>query len=276
MTCCQGVAGLSILSMNAYMSAVPDRQGVPTAFLSEPSGTVRFIEKDNTTRGDWQGAYGSYAHVFPGSPQRLLPIAVGNYTVPSSGQSFVQYGWKLNQIEGMRFWKSGPPYWDEYSSLSPYVNYTLSGTLYLHRGIWIQYPVFEWEWESALADPRGIVFSGSGNRRLTSWCDGSERGFPSRGYLNATLAFPSGVFLLSLYGYDMERVARSGQTVIVRSRSGVWDSAAMRGVEFDEGVYVKFVVYGPTEVVVSVVKDSDSTNAVLSGIFVDRVPVAEP
>jgi len=251
-------------------------------------GTVFYLGKDTVTQGDWQnavgspiGVYGSYAHILPNPPVKRTEIPVGNFSVPVGGYTWTDYGWTPTQIAGLPYNRTDPPYWDEYVSLEPRINYTLNGTLYDMPSIGlIQWPAFEWAWDDFnSSDPRAAHFkttvegSGGPGTRLTCWDDGSERGYPSDGYINITLEFPKGMFMLSLYAYDMERWQRPNQTIYITDESGeILASAVMEGTEFDEGIYLQFLVCGPTTVIVQVMKGSESVNAVLSGIFVDKLP----
>lgn len=254
-------------------------------------GEIFYLGKDTVTKGDWQnatgspiGVYGSYAHILPNAPVNRTEIPVGNFSVPVGGFSYTDYGWTPDHIRGLPFNRTDPPYWDEYASLEPKVSYTLTGTLYNMPSIGvIQYPTFEWAWDDFNStDPRAAHFkthvegAGGPGRRLTCWDDGSERGFPSDGYFNITLSFPDGDFMLSLYAYDQERAhgreQRDNQTIYVTDAYGkILDFAVMNGTEFDEGMYVQFIVCGPTTIIVQVKKSPKSVNAVLSGIFVDKV-----
>lgn len=263
------------------------------------SGEVFYLGKDTVTKGDWQnavgspiGVYGSYAHILPNAPMNKSQIPVGNFSVPVGNYTWTDYGWTPLQIVGLPWNRTDPPYWDEHVSVEPKVNYTLTGTLYNMPGIGpIQYPVFEWAWDNFdSTDPRAAHFKtyiegvGGPGTRLTCWDDGSERGFPSDGYFNVTLDFPNDaythsccchrptIFMLSLYAYDKERVQRANQTIYITNESGeVLASAVMNGTEFDEGIYLQFLLCDPTTIVVQVKKGPESLNAVLSGIFVDKV-----
>lgn len=254
-------------------------------------GTVFYLGKDNLTQGDWQnakaspiGVYGSYAHILPNPPKCKTEIPVGNFSVPTGVFNYPDYGWTPNQILGLPYNRTDPTYWDEYVSLEPRINYTLTGALQNLLGIGtIQYPVFEWAWDGFNStDPRAAHFkthvegAGGPGTRLTCWDDGSERDkiFPmtSEGYFNVTMEFPQGVFMLSLYAYDKERNERPNQTIFITNESGeVLVSAVMDGPEFDEGIYLQFLVCGPTTIIVHVMRGPESANALLSGIFVDKL-----
>jgi hypothetical protein len=250
-------------------------------------GTVYYLGSDAVTQGNWTnavgsplGVYGSYAHILPNCPGLGLEVPVGPFETPAGQFTYTDFGWTTTQLAGLPFNRTDPPYWDEYVSLMPTVNYSLTGTLYNMPGIGlIQYPVFEWAWDDFnSSDVRAAVFqtnipgAGGPGTRLTCWDDGSERGFPSDGYFNITLSFPCEVFMLSLYGYDEERTIRDNQMIYITSTNGtVLASGMMQGTDFNEGVYLNFIVQGPTTIIVQVQKSANSPNALLSGIFVDRL-----
>jgi hypothetical protein len=79
--------------------------------------------------------------------------------------------------------------------------------------------------------------------------------------------------MLSLYAYNEEGAGlyRDNQTIYVTNTSGaVLATGTMNGTEFYNGMYLNFVVCGPTTIVVQVKKSPASLNALLSGIFVDK------
>ena len=258
------------------------------ACCCEP-GTVFYIGKDTITKGNWTnaigspiGVYGSYAYILPWPPKKGIEVPVGNFSVPVGNFSYTDYGWTPEQIAGLSYSRTDPPYWDEYRSQTPLINYTLTGELhYINKTIgFVQWPVFEWAWESNQTeqgdDLRRVFYPQKSLWRLACWDDGSERdtdGIHSEGYFNVTLEFPEGKFMLSLYAYDYERVQRADQTIIIVGESGdVLATAVMSGTEFDEGIYLQFVVCGPTTITVKVLRGSASINALLSGIFIDKLP----
>jgi hypothetical protein len=249
-----------------------------------PPGSVFYLGKDTKTQGDWRhaqqsplGYYGTYAHIFPNPPVTGFEIPVGSFSVPVGGYTYGDYGWSWEQQMGLPYGRTDPTYWDEYASLDPKINYTLTGSLVDMLGIGlIQYPVFEWGWDNFnSSDPRAIHFemnvpgAGGPGTRLTCWDDGAENHHANS--FNVTMEFPAGCFMLSLYAYDKEIVQRPNQTIYITNEAGVvLASAMMKGTEFDGGMYLQFVVCGPTTIVVHVEKSGGSINAVLSGIFVDR------
>ncbi len=279
--------------------------------LSLKPGVVFYLGKDTVTQGNWTnakgspiGVYGSYAHILPNAPVgEYIEVVLGSFSAPAGPYTpgdllNPPYNWTVSQVRGLPYHMANPPYWDEYVSKYPLINYSLTGTFY--NGI--QYPAFEWLWhekydDSYKTDPYGQVWNttdpracwfntttvrngtwiGGPGTRLTSWDDGSERGFPLNGYLNITLEFPAGYFILSIYAYDYEREIngkdwRPSQTVYITDAAGkILASGKMSGTEFDEGIYLHFLVCGPTKIIVHVVKDEASINVTVSGIFVDKV-----
>ena len=279
-------------------------------------GTVIYLGKDTITKGDWVnaagspiGVYGSYAHILPNAPADQVEVVLGSFSVPAGEYEpgdllNPPYNWTPSQVNGLPYHMAEPPYWDEYVSKTPLINYSLTGTLY--NGI--QYPAFEWVWGKGYdetyiyddygqvwntTDPRACWFNttiertiegdniwvGGPGTRLTCWDCGAERGFPDNGYINVTLEFPEGFFMLSLYAYDFERDvggSRTSQTVYITDVDGnVLAVGVMEDEEFDNGIYLNFLVCGPTTIIVHIVKDEGSINTTLSGIFVDKLDCAQ-
>jgi hypothetical protein len=238
-------------------------------------GEATYLGKDVVTKGKWPGVYGSYAYIIPSPPSERTGIPIGNFTVPEEND-YYEYGWSAEHVAGLSFNKTEPPYWDEYHTSIPRINYTLTGTMIEGpEEETIQLPAFVWAWEKGFQNPhkddRALYFPHEEGFRLTTWFDGSERGFPLYGYFKITLSFPEGSYLLSLYGYDMERTQRSNQTVTLTINGKVSDSKVIKEKDFDEGVYILYLVKGPAEAVVKIGKEADSVNTVLSGVFIDGI-----
>ncbi len=237
------------------------------------AGKIIYLGKDTTTKGAWPGVYGSHTYIIPNPDEGRTGIPIGEFTIPED-RDFYDYGWTGEHVDGLPLNRTEPPYWDKYHSQQPGVNYTLTGTRIEGPEGLIQLPAFEWAWETSYQNPhrddRALYIPGEEGFRLTSWFDGSERGFPLDGYFTVSLSFPEGKYLLSLYGVDVERQQRSNQTITVTTDRGS-ETRVMDARDFDEGVYLLYVVRGPAEVAVKVVKEPDSINAVLSGIFIDAI-----
>jgi len=246
------------------------------SILLNRTGSVYYLGKDLVTKGNWNGTYGSYAYVLPDAPRKAVPVPVGNYSMPTGSLTLRDYGWVDYQVQGLTYNRPDPPYWDVFKSEQPAIAYRLVGTLYRNDMGSIQYPVFEWAWgdTSARKDARVLDWPDGSGKKATCWEDGSDRGFPRNGYFNIEMEFPSGTYLLSLYAYDYERKGRSVQEIVVKdnSNSSLTTSTTTIGdKEFDEGIYLKFAIFGPSNVLIQVRRSSDSVNAILSGIFVDRI-----
>lgn len=272
-----------------------------------PTG-VTWFSQDTITGGNWAhhpagspiGMYGSYAYILPDPPVSSLEIPVGNFSVPAGGYSDLvnpPYNWTGLQLQGLMMFgpKLNSPYYDEYSSHSPKVTYYLNGTFVDPIGgnpTDIQYPVFEWGWGDFTATqtvhqsvyyPIGNVTS-SNHWRLAAWDDGGERGLPTNGYMNFTLHFPQGVFLLSLYSYDLEGISRTTELYRVYDSSGtqLLASKQVGDPAWNNGIYESFRVVAPSNgltITVQVYNDAGqgfgggkTNNVVLSGIFVDQLP----
>jgi hypothetical protein len=289
-----------------------------TVFASCGGGSVKWFAEDTATGGDWYfnpigspiGVYGSYAHILPNPPAKFLEIPVDKFSAPvgfdlsnSSTWPILNsppYNWTGSHVAGLGYYKANPPYWDEYVSNLPAVTYYVTGTKYVPNPIYgvnyVQYPVFEWSWndmhDKPVQDPREVYYSTYDQWKLATWDDGGERSGPRHGYMNFTLNFPEGRFLLSLYAYDYEKylagnpAARDSQEYRIYDRNGnLLDSKRISGEVFDNGVYEIFEVVAPScgyNITVQVFNDGGhypngpyppehTINIVLSGIFVDKI-----
>ncbi len=277
-------------------------------------GTVNWFAEDTITKGDWYfnpvgspiGVYGSYAYILPNPPTNYDEINIGPFSTPigfdfsnSTSWWILQsppYNFTWEQVLGLGFYKPDPPYWDEYWSQVPNVTYYVNGTRYIPNPIYntsyVQYPVFEWAWNTMHSfvsgqDPREAYYPQLGQWRLACWDDGNERCGPFHGYMNFTMFFPEGRYLLSLYAYDYEMFSRDSQEYRIYDTEGnLLASKQISGQSFDEGVFEDFEVIAPEcgfTIVVQVYNDAghvpfgypypeDRTNNILlSGIFVDKI-----
>ncbi len=256
---------------------------------------VSWVHEDTITKGNWYpsavgspiGVYGSYAHILPNPPVNLTQVPIGNFSVPIGGYSNLPnppYNWTTSQIAGLPYWKPDPSYWDEYQSQSPQVTYFTNGTFFDPIKVMIQYPTFEWAWNSPQtsqgSDARTVFYPLANMWRLAAWDDGGERSFPTHGYMNFTLFFPGGTYLLSLYAYDYERTSRQSEEYLIYDSTGtqLLASKQISGTTFDEGVFETFNVTAPIgglTIILQVYNDAghpaNTVNVVLSGIFVDKL-----
>lgn len=276
--------------------------------------SVMHVWTDTTTQGDWDfnpvgspiGVYGSYAHILPLPPYDWVEVPIGPYTVPIGGVPGLPlppFDWTPSQIAGLADYDPGPaPYLgDEYESLDPPVTYAIGGTLE-QTGLppdpgptEVQYPAFEWGWGHA-PDARAAYYRTIPGYKFAAWDDGGERCHPVHGYIDVTLNFPEGQFLLSLYAYDKEAYDPDGGAYVGGTRDsheyqvyvGAPDgspdvSQQISGLTFDDGVYELFIVRageGGCTITVRVYNDDGhdpsgavvpTYNVLLNGIFVDRL-----
>jgi hypothetical protein len=174
---------------------------------------------------------------------------------------------------------------------------------------YIEYPIFEWAWDhkpqyqkyygwhnESVKEHRSVYYpihhfinhsdptiqDPSLTWRLAAWDDGGERCTPKHGYMNFTLTFPEGPYMLSLYAYDYEKVlgSRESQEYRIYDTDGstLLASATVSGEEYDNGIYAIFMVdipYDDYKLTLQVWnpdhnnKKIGGINVALSGIFVD-------
>jgi hypothetical protein len=155
----------------------------------------------------------------------------------------------------------------------------------------------EWAWNTMHdfvggQDPREAYYPSLNQWRLACWDDGAERCNPKDSYMNFTLNFPEGTYLLSFYAYDYEKLqpghiaARDSQEYRVFSDNGtLMTTRRISGIAFDDGVYEIFKVNAVDEsctFVVQVYNDGGhystkprppehTINTLVSAIFVDKL-----
>ncbi|MEM2094014.1 MAG: hypothetical protein QXI32_01800 [Candidatus Bathyarchaeia archaeon] len=232
---------------------------------------VQYYGEDTSTGGNWVGKYGSCGHILPGAPAIGTETVVGQWTSPPIGSLGDRpYNWTVEQLKGLNFARTDPPYWDEYVPGLSGILYEVAGTRVVYPdGTVIQYPVFEWkwgEWHETQKEKREVYYTmnleGTDDEswidtdghvngpgwRLACWDDGGERSNPLYGYMNFTLIFPkSGIYMLSLYAYDFEGYSRYSQEYRIYDATGtrLLASKQIAGEVFDNGVYETFRVVVP-------------------------------
>lgn len=275
-------------------------------------GSVNFIAEDTTTGGDWRyatgspvGTYGSYARILP-NPDGVGQEVRSTFSVPlgfdigdpSTWHLLLDppYNWTGTEVGGLPFAQPNAPYTDEYvpapSPSDPPVTYFINGTEFIPGDPWgplvIQYPAFEWnwtDWHTTQTDHREVYYNNilgtcAVGYKFNAWDDGGERSQPTHGYINITMHFPNGTYLLSLYAYDYETI-RASQEYRIYDETGTMllASRQISGAPFDNGAYEIFRVEAPDPsgltIIVQVYNDAghpdNTVNVLLSGIFVDRL-----
>ena len=244
-------AGANAVLSGVFLSTTSRQPVDPT------KDELDFDSEDSTTQGNWIGTYGDLG--------------------------FIKCAWNVPQTKvGYATWN---PAYDHSSGLS----YTATTSMYAwtDRAEWIQcvqYPIFEWAWSgwypTRPADLRAAYYTSTGQWRLACWDDGGERCQPVHGFEDFHLTFPQGTYLLSFYGYDYERDQRQSLEYVILDQTGTIEFASKQisGAAFDEGIYEIFKVVAPPgglTIIARVYNDaghpSPNLNALLSGIFVDKV-----
>ena len=118
---------------------------------------------------------------------------------------------------------------------------------------------------------------GSG-RRSSCWDDRGEKhplGKGPNAYVD--LEFPEGSYLLSLYFFEVDWIQYRHHRVSLLDRIKPAAAAvcATEIGDFYDGAYVRVVLQGPVDLSV-LIERMDSANAVISGIFADRIEARPP
>jgi len=159
------------------------------------------------------------------------------------------------------------------------VNYTVTNGNYW---AWTNYypaedttaPCYSYIWETPTEDARACWYTEE--QEFTGYPtmeDAYEREAAcwdshTHPYFTVDLSIPNGTFYLSLYALDYDTYARSETIEIFDNEGTLLASVAVR--DFHDGVYERFLVEGPIDLVIKVTKTSGA-NSVLSGIFLDEV-----
>jgi hypothetical protein len=178
--------------------------------------TVSWTGEDTTTKGDWVGSYGDYAHILPSAPVNRVEIPAGDYglSTPISGYTDT-WGWTSSQLAGLAsYYKPSPTYWDEYVSDTPAVTYSVAGT--------------EMPLPSSGPDERALETPDESQRRAACyWSNTAE---------TVTLTVPSGFYQMAVYLVDWDSTARAETLSVTDSTGTVAPSVS----GFNGGVYEVF------------------------------------
>jgi len=217
---------------------------------------ISYIGEDSATHGNWVGNYGAQWY--------LLCAMDSMYTRNNAQPEEPGYDVTGGELE---------------------VNYVVTNGNYW---AWTDYypaedttaPCYSWIWETPTEDVRACWYTEE--QEFTGYPtmeDAYEREAAcwdshTYDYFTVDLSIPKGTFYLSLYALDHDTCARSETIEIFDSEGTLLTSVAVS--DFHYGVYERFLVEGPIDLVIKVTKTSGA-NSVLSGIFLDEVaPVTPP
>jgi hypothetical protein len=283
----------------------------PVVYATSP---VTYYAEDTITGGNWTNAigspvhtYGSYARILP-NPNGLFQQAIGSFSYPTgyfTNHTLLEnapFNWTVGQVLGLQWYQPNSPYTDEYVNAtppgSPPVLYFINGTTFTTGTTppIVQYPAFEWNWsgfDTTQVDHREVYYNNASGTcgvgyRYACWDDGGERSQPVNGYINITMHFPNGTWLLSLYSYNsvgLDAALRESEVYNIYDATGttLLASKQVSGSSWNNGVYEIFSVTAPLSgltIIVQVYNDlghpTPNLNVLLSGIFVDRLPPPPP
>ena len=190
------------------------------------------LPDDSHTRGDWTGLYGTHAYILCGMRGR-------------------------HSLQGGKGW----PIWFTVATGDPKEK---------ARGWWSSAPA---------AGDRSVLLEPDGTTRTQAVFDdhGEVRPLGKGPGFRLRLRVPEGRFLLSLYFFEVDWIQYRGYSIRVLddSADGASESAKPLLVEtrvedFLRGKYKRFAVLGPQKLLIAIDREM-SPNAVLSGIFLDRL-----
>lgn len=226
---------------------------------ADPVCSVEWLAEDTITQGDWYfdpegspiGVYGSYAYILPNPPVTKVEVVVGDFSVPIGGYSELPdppYNWTSSQIDGLAHHEPNPPYWDEYWSESPEVEYYVSGT-------------------EICLEPRGLVNTENDDEmtRASVWWHPTEVEFD--------LDLTAGTYLLSFYLLDWAEAGRT-QDITVTHATDPTVTGTGSASDFANGKYENFFVYLTAAATLDVeIEKTGPSNAVVSGVFLSTTEI---
>ena len=206
---------------------------------------VAYLGQDRATCGDWRPLYGNYGYILCGYNGRR------DLTCP--------------------IWP-GPPFEKAKPGKTAYAVRIMSNTDYARA----------WIGATKTKDPRALCV-GTGKtlkRRYSCWDDhGEVHPFDERGPdLFVDLDVPKGQHVLSFYLLDYDWYNGEHprlQSILLLDRESKAPLALAPSGRFGEGLYERFYVKGPRKITARIVKHR-SACAVVSGVFLDRVPGTGP
>jgi len=100
------------------------------------------------------------------------------------------------------------------------------------------------------------------------WDSGEMNGLLN--YFMMRLRIPEGGYIFSIYAADFEQIGRSETVEIWNDvMTNLLDSQHITAAEINNGIYVQWLVQGPTVINIKVIADTGNLNSFLNGIFLN-------
>ena len=229
--------------------------------VSGPLTGVTFVGTDRFTKGNWRSSYGNDYYLLagfnvPASNVSYMPIdkahdvtniPLGSYTVSSGAFQFA--------ADDARTY-GGYPYIGQYAAYEWIDNSTAAALdtrvlIYPKDKIYYGYP------------PTPLD-----RRYYGQWDSGEMNGLLN--YFTMNLSIPEDRYIFSIYAADFEQMGRS-ETIEIwdSSMTTLLDSQHITSAEINNGIYVKWLVQGPRNIIIKVIADPGNLNSFIDGIFLN-------
>lgn len=221
---------------------------------------VNFIGFDRETKGNWRPTYGNSYYLLAG------------FNVPTNGTCYnFDKSYDVTDIPSGNY--------DVSVGVGQYAG-DIARTYGDHSYIG-QYAAYEWLDNSTATalDTRMLMYPVPKiyndypptplDRRYFGVWDSGELGHPLN-YFIMNLSIPDDRYIFSIYAADFEQVGRS-ETIEIwdSSMTNLLDSQYITSAEINNGIYVKWLVQGPRNIIIKVIADPGKLNSFINGIFLN-------
>jgi len=222
-----------------------------------PVTGVSFVGFDRETMGNWRGVYGSDYYLLAG------------FNVPVVGCFDFQFTYDETNMAGFYEVSSGVQqcaadvsrYYGEYPFIGRYAAYE-----------WADKTFGSYDTSRVLTYPTDKLYPDyppPKNDKIYGQWDSGEFGLPLN-YFIINLTIPSGRFILSIYAVDLEEIGRSELVEVWdKEMATLLDSQHIGANEINNGVYIQWLVSGPTALNIKVIADEGNLNSFIDGIFLN-------
>jgi len=229
--------------------------------VSGPLTGVTFVETDRFTKGNWRSSYGNDYYLLPG------------FDVPASNVSYtpIVKAYDVTNIPLGSYTVSSGAFQFAADDARTYGAYPYIGL----------YAAYEWVDNSTATalDARMLIYpvpkiyngyppTPLDRRYFGVWDSGEMNGLLN--YFIMNLSIPEDRYIFSIYAADFEQIGRS-ETIEIwdSSMTTLLDSQYITSAEINNGIYVKWLVQGPRNIIIKVIADPGNLNNFINGIFLN-------